>query len=405
MGLWKAKYNKDVLLAGVITFLPFLIYVHLIFDTSQEELVIFGLQVHHRFLSNEEFIWNIMLKIIPIFLFCLWFITTNYKWRHLILIPITVYFDSFIRYTFLSNKYSEFEGVIFSVPANLLLLFLLMVMARFYQIKYGDDIRWVRISKILSFESKKNFMAANEFIDRAKEKSVENINGKYFQNLMLLKDYLEQQFLSPKELKSDIRINKKFVYLIITALLSIPVLFNLHRFVPDNVKHLDLKIISISSYGFPSVDILVWLLFLKLTFLISLSIWFITCQYWWKYAILSPIILVSYQIWEMFQDVRYIDAWGNLRAFPFILFNIVTLLVLSNYIKYEFKVSDLQEAISRELDEMIGNRASTQQIDLLKDQLRLLKASSGKKGRTAEKDLEALIKMQEQLIKDLEVNC
>ena len=405
MGLWKAKYNKDVLLAGVITFLPFLIYVHLIFDTSQEELVIFGLQVHHRFLSNEEFIWNIMLKIIPIILFCIWFITTNYKWRHLILIPITVYFDSFIRYTFLSNKYSEFEGVIFSVPANLLLLFLLMVMARFYQIKYGDDIRWVRISKILSFESKKNFMAANEFIDRAKEKSVENINGKYFQNLMLLKDYLEQQFLSPKELKSDIRINKKFVYLIITALLSIPVLFNLHRFVPDNVKHLDLKIISISSYGFPSVDILVWLLFLKLTFLISLSIWFITCQYWWKYAILSPIILVSYQIWEMFQDVRYIDAWGNLRAFPFILFNIVTLLVLSNYIKYEFKVSDLQEAISRELDEMIGNRASTQQIDLLKDQLRLLKANSGKKGRTAEKDLEALIKMQEQLIKDLEVNC
>jgi hypothetical protein len=405
MGLWKAKYNKDVLLAGVITFLPFLIYIHLIFDNSQEELVIFGLQIHHRFISNEQFIWNIMLKIIPIILFCIWFITTNYKWRHLILIPITVYFDSFIRYTFLSNKYSEFEGVIISVPANLLLLFLLMVMARFYQIKYGDDIRWVRISRILSFESKKNFMAANEFIDRAKEKSVENINSKYFQNLLLLKDYLEQQVLSPKELKSDIRINKKFIYLIITALLSIPVLFNLHRFVPDNVEHLDLKIISISSYGFPSVDILVWLLFLKLTFLISLSIWFITCQYWWKYAILSPIVLVSYQIWEMFQDVRYIDAWGNLRAFPFILFNIVTLVVLSNYIKYEFKVSDLQEAISRELDEMIGNRASTQQIDLLKDQLRLLKANTGKKGRTAEKNLEALIKMREQLLKDLEVNC
>ena len=71
MGLWKAKYNKGLLIAGLITFLPFLIYIHLIFNGSNEDLILLGFQLKHRFISNEEFIWNIMLKTIPIILYCL----------------------------------------------------------------------------------------------------------------------------------------------------------------------------------------------------------------------------------------------------------------------------------------------------------------------------------------------
>jgi len=106
----------------------------------------------------------------------------------------------------------------------------------------------------------------------------------------------------------------------------------------------------------------------------------------------------------MFQDVRYIDAWGNMRAFPFILFNIITLIILSNYVRYELKVSDLQKAISRELDEMIGSRAGGKQIDRLKEQFNMLRAiSSNKRGTTSEK-LDALIKLREDLLRDSEFN-
>jgi len=404
MGLWKAKYNKGLLIAGLITFLPFLIYIHLIFNGSNEDLILLGFQLKHRFISNEEFIWNIMLKTIPIILFSIWFITTTFQWRFLILIPIVVFFDSLIRYTILTNSYSEFELILISIIANILLIFLLVIIGRFYQIKYGDDIRWIRISKLLSFESKKNFMTLNNFIERAKQGHNENLNNKYFQNLFIIKAYLEQRLLSPPELTYDSKLNSKFAYFLTIAFFSIPILFNIHRLVPNNIKYLDLKILSISSFGFPSVDIFLWLLFLKLTFLFALSIWYVTCQYWWKYAILSPIVLVSYQIWEMFQDVRYIDAWGNMRAFPFILFNIITLIILSNYVRYELKVSDLQKAISRELDEMIGSRAGGKQIDRLKEQFNMLRAiSSNKRGTTSEK-LDALIKLREDLLRDSEFN-
>jgi hypothetical protein len=183
-----------------------------------------------------------------------------------------------------------------------------------------------------------------------------------------------------------------------------PIFFNIHLLIPEGLKMVKVGSFNITSYGFKSIDVLAWLFFFKVTYLLALSIWFITCKYWWKYAILSPIILVSYQIWEMFQEVQFIDAWGNLRAFPFVLCILLVLFMLSNYVKYEFKVSELHKSISLELEELIGGMADMEHIEKMKERLNALKASPGKGRGASDSHLDSLIKLREELIRDLEVH-
>jgi len=406
MGSWKSLFIKDLVLTTVITFLPFLIYLPLLFDSGEQELVIFGLKMSNRFQSQEQFIWNIMLKIIPFFLLGIWFITCRYKWRKFILIPTILYSDSLIRFTVLPEFYSVQYSMILSLISNAILLLLLVRFSRSFQRQYGDIGYELNLYSVFNFESKRIFNTADKIIRQLNERKSKDKNAKYFQNLYLLKKFLEDRYVNIRRLHFESRLKKKFQFLIIGIFMSLPVLFNLHRLIPENQKFLNLQILTIHNYGFPTIDILIWLLCVKLTFLISLSIWYITCEYWWKYAILSPIILISYQIWEMFQDVRYIDAWGNLRAFPFVLCIIATLIILSNCVKYEFKMTGLQETIARELDDLIGSRANQGQMASLKERLNALKATSGKvvDRANALKNLDALLKIREEIIRDVEIN-
>jgi hypothetical protein len=394
----------DIVVATTILLLPLMLYIHIAFEDLNFEFTLFGKLIVSK--KSDLFIWHFLLRFIPILLFTIWFLTSFYKWRYLIFIPIILFTDSLIRQLLIPsifNDYSTIFSILITVFISVGLVVSLLFLHKLIRI-YSNKPTAITVLKFIRNNPRNLYSSMVSVITKVKERKEVSSPEEYLCNLThinsLVNNEVERFADSYKTKLSGITTTVIYV-----SFLIMPIFFNIHLLIPEKVKSFSYGPIILSNYGFQSIDILVWLLFLKVTYLLTLSIWFITSLNWWKYAILSPIVLVSYQIWEMFQDVRYIDAWGNLRAFPFILFNIVTLLVLSNYIKYEFKVSDLQEAISRELDEMIGNRASTQQIDLLRDQLRLLKANPGKKGRTAEKNLEALIKMREQLLKDLEVNC
>jgi hypothetical protein len=404
MKIWHGSLIKDIVIANVIVFLPFLIYFHLLFESTQGNIILWGIDIPNRFTSQEQFIWNIMLKLVPICLLSLWYITNRNKWGNYILIPIVLYSDSLIRYTLFPFSYPDLLALIFSLFNNLIFITTLIIIRKYYQKKFVEEIKSVKISNLLYSESKKNYIRFKDFIDRIKRKAVEENNVKYYQNLFVLRKNIEAN-ITKSRLNYTYSITSRAIHSLIVALfILMPIFFNLHRIVPENIRYLDLGLIYIHNYGFPSIDIMFWLFFIKSTFLIALGIWFITCKYWWKYAILSPIILVSYQIWEMFQEVQFIDAWGNLRAFPFVLCILLVLFMLSNYVKYEFKVSELHKSISLELEELIGGMADMEHIEKMKERLNALKASPGKGRGASDSHLDSLIKLREELIRDLEVH-
>lgn len=401
--LSKNQYILDLIAATSILLLPLMLYVHLLFENKVFELNLFGIIINSK--HSDLLIWHFLLRSIPILLLTIWFLTSSYNWKYLIFIPIFLYTDSLVRelmIPFLFEDYAFFTAIITSVIINLIIAVLILLLYKFIRI-YTDRPLPIRLSKYLINNPRNLYSSIVKAITKAKENKEIGTDNEYLYNLAHVNNYAKKQIES-YAYDYESKLNSTTLLVIFSLFLLMPILFNLHVWVPESLKSFTYGPMVLSDFGFKSIDILVWLLFLKVTYLLSLSIWFITSLNWWKYAILSPIILVSYQIWEMFQDVRYIDAWGNMRAFPFILFNIITLIILSNYVRYELKVSDLQKAISRELDEMIGSRAGGKQIDRLKEQLNMLRAISSNKSGTTREKLDALIKLREDLLRDSELN-
>ncbi|MGB5821343.1 MAG: hypothetical protein WBG90_17795 [Saonia sp.] len=172
----------------------------------------------------------------------------------------------------------------------------------------------------------------------------------------------------------------------------------LHYLIPDGVEQVDLGFMVLGSHGFRDIDLFIGFLSYKLTVLIPMIIWYVTCQHWWKYAILSPLILYSYQFWEVFQDTNTLEAFGNLRAFPAIFCVIVLLLLLSRVIKYKTRMQDIYEYVLQEIEEVLYEMNNENElIQDKKNQLINIKKQKITE-KNARENLTLLIALKEELL-------
>jgi len=155
--------------------------------------------------------------------------------------------------------------------------------------------------------------------------------------------------------------------LICTLLVLMIPIYYTFILVPPEVQTYTLFGINIGTHGFQDVNIFVWYVGLKICIIIPLCIWFITCGQWWRYAIISPIVLFTYQLWGAYQNVsKEVDNYEYLSALPTIFFLVVLLIFISNKIKYKARVIDIYEGISNEI-EILLNRLNIEESNILKD--------------------------------------
>mgnify|MGYP000574954511 CR=1 FL=1 len=96
---------------------------------------------------------------------------------------------------------------------------------------------------------------------------------------------------------------------IIATLIAIaPYIFYLHESVPD-VEVWDTFLFSFSSHYYTSAGVAVWVLLGKIVPLYLLFLWFFTCRHWWYHALLVPISMYAYQIFEVLnKDTESLDS-------------------------------------------------------------------------------------------------
>ncbi|MGB5693002.1 MAG: hypothetical protein WBM43_10380 [Flavobacteriaceae bacterium] len=172
-------------------------------------------------------------------------------------------------------------------------------------------------------------------------------------------------------------------------------------FVPKEKSTLSLIWLSLDDNGFNGMQNYFWFNAMKVSTLIPLTIWFISSSNWWRYALFSPIILYSYQIWEANQDVQQLDAVGNLKAFPAILAIVLVLIVLSNVFKYRYGLLDMYDQLESEID-MFIEQAATKDLNELHE-FRSLSAESNK-DRSTDQYLEELYRLKQKIQYELRAN-
>jgi hypothetical protein len=112
---------------------------------------------------------------------------------------------------------------------------------------------------------------------------------------------MEQQQL--KLTKQKLKDKNLVVGIIIATLIAItPYLFYLHESVPD-VKVWHTFLFDYSSGYYDSAGIAIWVLMGKLIPLYLLFIWFFTCRHWWYHALIVPISMYSYQVFDVLNEI------------------------------------------------------------------------------------------------------
>ncbi|MGY8887262.1 MAG: hypothetical protein ACKVGT_10625 [Flavobacteriales bacterium] len=117
--------------------------------------------------------------------------------------------------------------------------------------------------------------------------------------------------------------------LFIILLVATPFLFYIYTFAPDS-KEWDTLFGTVKASGFSSVQAYMHAVFTKLTFIMLTTIWFLTSNNWWKYAILVPFVMFLFQfIGVLNYELQYIDEFDFWYSLPIIIPILVFLIYIS----------------------------------------------------------------------------
>ena len=110
--------------------------------------------------------------------------------------------------------------------------------------------------------------------------------------------------------------------------------------------------------GFRSSRSYFYAITLKMTFLLTFIAWYITNQNWYKMALFIPIIIYTFQLYEVaFGTSTTIDEVELIKAFPLILVTILFTIFLSKVYKYGIQSLSIREQLDNEINKLIGKFA------------------------------------------------
>lgn len=161
----------------------------------------------------------------------------------------------------------------------------------------------------------------------------------------LKKDQLKQQTESSKIVTGSF---------IATVIAISPYIFYLHESVPD-VKIWSTFIFGYefkyTSIDYSSVGVEMWILLGKIVPLYLILLWFLTCRHWWYHALLVPISMYSYQIFEVLnKDTDKLDTNQLIYLVPIMALTIPSIYLIRA--KIFNKVNETNKSMQQLEDEL-----------------------------------------------------
>ncbi|MFV9549626.1 hypothetical protein [Algibacter sp. PT7-4] len=145
---------------------------------------------------------------------------------------------------------------------------------------------------------------------------------------------------------------------IVIFFITIPFLYYLYEHFPGNgIKIFQTKYFSLTSGGFRSVQSFVYHSWTKILIIISFSIWFFTSNNWWRFSLLVPISMYTYQLAGVLnQKTSYFDEFSVLES----LFIVVPVIILHLIAAYKFNFlqnkKNALDLLDKELEDSINKK-------------------------------------------------
>ena len=290
---------KEIILALALFFLPMLIYCHLLFDDSIVTSVeIFEYTYIHRYISDESFAYSLLRFFVPLGLFVILWTQSPLWLKTIFLFPI--YIVLWRTVATLTPLNSHIEDIYFQLNVFVLLFVVFFFIA---------------------------------------------LRGGRFLKIQRTEDRLTSRHLA-----------------VIILFISLPFIYNLWKLFPEGTSSLDLYFFELKDYGFLDASSVLYTTLQKICFMFPLLIFFLIEKKWWKYALLSPIILYANQIFNIFdKSAPVLDEFELSQSGPFLLVLAVFLVLLSKAVDNQYQIKSFFESIYNQVEEKVSKRFENRQ--------------------------------------------
>jgi hypothetical protein len=198
------------------------------------------------------------------------------------------------------------------------------------------------------------------------------------------------------DLLKNISKSRNFIRDIITLslIVTIPFLFFTYRIIPYDSKIWYSEFLSFDLIALKDLDYIIWIIYSKILTLSVLSIWFITCGYNWRYALLFPITIEIYKIFLALLFLKSGHYYGieYLESLIFSLPYIMVLFYVAKKVGFLNK-SRKSNIINEEINKL--SKFDAKHYKYVKTEL--VKLYDGKNKMDKKEYLVALIALRDQL--------
>jgi hypothetical protein len=171
--------------------------------------------------------------------------------------------------------------------------------------------------------------------------------------LFVLVGYMRFRTTRIRLLKNKNYLDAIFGFLIITSSLGYMLSFLKLMQKPS----IDFVLFKISAVGFNDVGVLLWYLSIKFLLIMPLLYWFITETKWWKYALLSPILIFSMQLYNTFTTGDAgVDEIEVFQTLHFTIPLLIILLILARAVEKQEIIGDWLKIKYKGLESNINKR-------------------------------------------------
>lgn len=138
------------------------------------------------------------------------------------------------------------------------------------------------------------------------------------------------------------------------VLLITPFLFYSYRLVPVTLEETNVLGMNIKAGAHGNLNYFAYYLFTKLVFLLLFCVWFITCHHWWRWAILVPISMLTFQVTGVLNtSVGYIDEFDFWYSLPVVLAVTIFMVAIAKKLNFYATGLDLKDQIEEEISKSI----------------------------------------------------
>ena len=117
----KRFFVESIILALIIGS-PFIFKLHE-YIPPEDQFTLLGIEISkNQFMDVSIYVWFLLGKIIPLYLFTIWFFTCKHWWYHIILIPLCMYAFQIFEVLYSQHEYLDVRNVLWLLPVCMVVI-------------------------------------------------------------------------------------------------------------------------------------------------------------------------------------------------------------------------------------------------------------------------------------------